>query len=204
MSGSELAGPPRTPHANLGERPDEPKGLQVAAGLDARSQDRENGSLPARERVRRDRRDRGGPHLGDEAPVHRHERLSRLRPEEDDRRVMGGDVPIVREERHELGAESRPGRGRHDAQESLGPGDGKDRAKRLYDPTLGEIREGLLHGRDEPIHGEEAPDVLLVEDQAQEGLVCGTSPGSAGASPARWARFTTTTVRSSSGARTRT
>ena len=87
----------------------------MAAGLNARSQDRENGSLPARERVRRDRRDRGGPHLGDQAPVHRHDRLARLRPEQDDRRVMRGDIPIVWEERHELGAEGGSGRGRHDA-----------------------------------------------------------------------------------------
>ena len=87
----------------------------MASRLDAGAQDRENGSVPARERLGRDRRDRGGPRLGDQAAIHRNERRARLPPEENDRRVMRGNVPIVREEGHELGAEGAPRIGRHDA-----------------------------------------------------------------------------------------
>ena len=72
---------------------------------------------------------------------------------------------------------------------------GLERNFPIVDPPLPRIPESVRR-----------PPLLRLGagDQAQEGLGCGTSPGDGGASPARSARFTTTTVRSSSGARTRT
>ncbi len=91
----------------------------MAAGLHPRAEDRQDRRVPAGETLRRDRRDGGGAHLGDEPAVHGGEWLAGLGPKEQDQRVMGRDAPVAGIESDELGAEGGRGGGGHGGEESL-------------------------------------------------------------------------------------
>jgi transposase len=117
---------------------------------------------PALQNLRGDRRDGGGAHLGDQSPVHAHQRLTGLRLEEQNRGVVGRDALIVRVERDELHPES-PGVRRHQAEKTLVLSDRDHHPRRLDHVAGRERRERTLHRRDHLLQAEVLADGFLIQ-----------------------------------------
>ena len=91
-----------TGHADLVEVPHARGRLDVRARLNARSEHRQDARVGPRESLRRDRRGGPGADGCDLGAVHEGERLPGLVVEERDRRLVGRQIAVLGEDRHEL------------------------------------------------------------------------------------------------------
>ena len=86
----------------------------------------------AREMVGGDGGNGRGPHLGDQAAVHRHERFAGFRAKKEDHRVMRRDALVVRVKSNEFGPK-RAAVGGHHSEEPVVLGHRQDQPHRLLD-----------------------------------------------------------------------
>src|SRR5215217_1472347 len=122
--------------------------LKMAARLHPRADYRQHRRVRPGEILCGDRRYRGGAYFGDQTSVHADERLSGLGLEEEDRRVVGGDILALRIEGDKLDAEGRAGVSGHEAEEALVLGDGDHHAHRLHHLAARKVGESALHRGD--------------------------------------------------------
>src|ERR1700730_542256 len=137
----------------------------MSARLHAAAEQRQHSTVGRRQELGRRRRNRGGPHFGDQPSVHDRQRLTGLRTEQHDHCHMGrcAGGGILRVEADEL----RPHRlrcdGRHDAEISLSFFYRQHIPYRLQNPPERKIGKGLLHRRDQAIPAQQAADSVLVQ-----------------------------------------
>ena len=181
----------RAPHAHVGQRPHFGEGVEMAAGLDAGTDDRQAGGIGAGEGLGRHRRDGGRTGLGDVASVHHRDERPRSGVEKHDRgqmrRQAPGEVPV--EDGHQLRPQLRRlgDEGRHHAEERLLRPHGEHASHRLEHVARREAGEGGLHRLDQigrrqqgadVVFGEEAEALRhpLVVHQAGHASVAGATP----------------------------
>ena len=161
----------RTPDGHLTQRVDAHQRLEVAARLDARSDDRQRCGGLAREELRRYRRHRRGSRLGDVAPIEQRDERACSRVHQDDRREVRIEPARVvsAEDRHDLRAKRFPGEirrlvraneGGHEARKRI-VGDRDDGAHRLRHMTGREAPERGRHRLDEIVHRQDGSHVGL-------------------------------------------
>ena len=124
----------RAPYTDLTKLPNESQRFQVTTRLHACSKDRKNVHLLPGKQIGCDRRDRRRAHFGDEAPVHRHQRLARFGAKKQNHGVVGWDSFIVRKKSHQFRSK-RAAVGGHDTEKSVVLRHWQDLSKRLYNIT---------------------------------------------------------------------
>jgi hypothetical protein len=167
----EGAGVPRAPDPHLAQRPDQTQRFQVAPGLDARAEEGQHRGLRPGQEPGGHRRHRRRAHLGDQAPVEDGERLAGLGPEQQDGCVRSGEALVMREERHQLGAQRAPAVGRHGPEEAPVLRDRHHDPDRLDDLAPREVGQGVRHDGDQLVHAQEVPDRRLVERHPRSAII---------------------------------
>ena len=153
---------PRAPDAHLAKLPNDSQRLQVALRLHSPAEDGQHFHLATGEEICRYRGNRRGPHLGDQASVHRDERLAGFGSKKENHGVVSRNPLVVRIKGHQLGPE-RAVIGGHNAEEASVLVHGQHLPQRLHHFARRKIAQRIRHRGNQFLHPQVRTDVFFVQ-----------------------------------------